>query len=80
MSKKKYCQPTLMTLSCTTEGEVFAASLPSGIQDGGAFNVVSTRTPLQSFSSNTSSTSSSVSSDYGADAKDESVSDLLDEF
>lgn len=81
MSKKKYCQPTLTALPCTVEGEVFAASLPSGIQDGGSFNVVPTnRTPLQSFSNGSSSVSSSVSEGYDSSTKEESITDLMDEF
>lgn len=81
MSKKKYCQPKLIAVSCTTEGEVFATSAPSTIHDGGAFNVVPTnRTPLQSFSNNASSISSPTTSDYTSNAKEESVTDLLDEF
>ncbi len=81
MSKKKYCQPTLMALSCTIEGEVFAASTPGVIQDGGAFNVFpSNRTPLESFSQSSTSTSSSVSKGYSSNSSEESITDLMDKF
>lgn len=81
MNKKKYCQPTLTALSYTTEGEVFAASAPDAIQDGGAFNIVPTnRTPLQSLSKSGYSTSSSVSNDYSSSSKEESITDLMDQF